>query len=177
MSDASSRIGVLFVCHANICRSPLAEAVFVHLARTRGVGGRFDVDSAGTWGIDGARPHERSIEVARQHGVDLRPFDRVARGLEPRDLERFDHLLVMDRRNLADLERLRRISAFGRVEQNEARIRLLQHVVDPSRTGAAADVDDPVSGGPADFQRAYETIERGCTALLDELLASAGSPI
>lgn len=171
MTDQASRVGVLFVCHANICRSPLAQAVFIHLAHARGMHGHFEVDSAGTWGIDGARPHQRSVEVARTHGVDLAAFDRVARGIEPRDLEHFDHLIVMDRRNMSDLKRLRRMSAFGRVEQNEARIRLLQHVIDPARSGSDADVDDPVSGGPADFERAFETIERGCMALLDELLA------
>ena len=160
---------VLFVCHANICRSPLAQALFIHRAAERGLVERIEVDSAGTWGIDGARPHPLSVDVATRNAIDLRPFDRVARGLVPEDLERFDEIVVMDRRNLADMQRLRRMSAFGRVDQREARIRLLQQVVDPTRTGAASDVEDPVRGGPADFDRAFGEIDAGCRRLLDEM--------
>lgn len=163
---------VLFVCHANICRSPLAQALLVHRAAERGLSGRVEVDSAGTWGMDGAKPHPLSVDVASRNGVDLEPFNRVARGLVPEDLERFDEIVVMDRRNLADMQRLRRMSAFGRVDQREARIRLLQQVVDPSRTGADSDVEDPVSGGPADFDRAFGEIDAGCRRLLDELFGA-----
>ena len=164
---------VLFVCHANICRSPLAQVLLVHRAAERGLAERLEVDSAGTWGMDGARPHHLSVDVASRNAIDLAPFDRVARGLVPDDLERFHHIVLMDRRNLADFQRLRRMSAFGRVDQREANIRLLQQLVDPTRTGAAADVDDPVRGGPADFDRAFDEIDAGCRALLDELFSSA----
>ncbi len=162
---------VLFVCHANICRSPLAQALFVHRAAQRGAAERFEVDSAGTWGMDGQRAHRLSVDVAQRNGIDLAPFDRVARGLVPDDLERFSEIVVMDRRNLSDMQRLLRISAFGVTEQRQGRIRLLQTLADPSRTGAASDVADPVSGGPADFDRAFAEIDSGCNALLDELLA------
>ena len=165
--------GVLFVCHANICRSPLAQAVFVHRARERGVDKTFTVDSAGTWGMDGASPHPLSVDVARRNGIDLAAFERVARGILPDDLERFDHVVVMDRRNLADLERLRRMSAFGQVEQRQGRIELLKRLVDPERHGPASDVADPVSGGPADFDRAFAEIDEGCRALLDLYLREA----
>lgn len=165
-------VGILFVCHANICRSPLAQALFMHRAAEQAALARFEVDSAGTWGMDGAAPHALSVDVAKRNGIELAPFTRVARGLVPEDLQRFAHIVVMDRRNLADMERLRRISAFGPVEVPQGRIRLLQHLIDPSRGGAASDVADPVSGGPADFDRAFAEIDAGCRALLRELLAA-----
>lgn len=170
MNDSTAPLGVLFVCHANICRSPLAGALFIHRAAQRGVADRFFVDSAGTWGMDGASPHALSMDVARRNEIGMAPFQRVARGLAPNDIERFAHIIAMDRRNVADLQRLSRMSAFGRAEQPSGRVRLLQQLVDPSRTGSASDVADPVRGGPADFDRAFAEIDAGCVALLDELV-------
>ena len=57
-------VGVLFVCHANVCRSPLAHGVFVHRVAERGLQARFEVDSAGTWAADGILPHSSSVAVA-----------------------------------------------------------------------------------------------------------------
>lgn len=69
----SSRVRVLFVCLGNICRSPLAEGVFLSLVRSRGLDPHYEVDSAGTgsWHV-GERPDARSVEVARVNGVELR---------------------------------------------------------------------------------------------------------
>lgn len=168
-SDAR-RHGVLFVCHANICRSPLAAGIFVHLARQQGVDARFDVDSAGAWAADGMSPHRLSMEAARNHGIDVELLGEGSRPLRPDDLDRFADIVVMDRRNLADVERLRRISAFGPVVGGSARISLLRRYPDPNARGRAADVPDPVRGGPEQFQAAYEIIETGCKALLQTLL-------
>ena len=168
-----AEFSVLWVCHANICRSPLAEALFMHRAAERGAASRVEADSAGTWGMDGHKPFHLSVDVATRNGIDLAPFDRVARGLVPNDLERFDHIVVMDRRNLSDMQRLRRISAFGTVAQKQAQIRLLKHLTAPGSKDAASDVADPVQGGPRDFDRAFAEIDAGCRALLDELLGPA----
>ena len=54
------------MCHANICRSPLAEGIFRHLVIGRGLTERFDIDSAGTWAPDGAKAHEHSVAVAAE---------------------------------------------------------------------------------------------------------------
>jgi protein-tyrosine phosphatase len=170
----ASRIGVLFVCHANICRSPLAEGVFTNLVRARGLEDRFVIDSAGCWADGGHSPHPFSIEIADKHGIDLRGLR--SRGIEPEDLHRFDHILAMDRGNLADLERLRRISlgaslgAFGPVQGGKARIRLFRHVVDPKAQGAAADVADPVRLGIDAYASTYALLVAASEALLDEVL-------
>lgn len=170
MSDELSRIGVLFVCHANQCRSPLAEGIFRHLAAQRGELERFEIDSAGTWARDGVPPHPHSCDVARRHGIDLETLTGVSRSIAPDDLQRFAHVIAMDRANEDDILRLRRISAFGPVEGDQGRVRLLRHVRRPGARGLDADVPDPVGRGPEAYERVYELLVDGCEALLDELL-------
>ena len=170
MGSAHPRIGVLFVCHANQCRSPLAEGVFRHLARDRGCLDRFDVDSAGTWARDGVSPHPHSVDVARRHGIDLEALTGVSRSIAPDDLQRFEHIIAMDRANEDDILRLRRISAFGPVEGEHGRVRLLRHLHRPEARGIEADVPDPIGRGPEAYDRVYSLLVDGCTALLDEVL-------
>jgi protein-tyrosine phosphatase len=177
-APAPGRTRVLFVCLGNICRSPLAEGVFLHLVREAGLDGRFEVDSAGTgdWHV-GERPDARAVAVARRHGVEL---PSRARQVTADDLDTFDHVLAMDRENLRDLRRLARAGA-------RADIRLLR-AHDPSRrtsgddrrvlapgSSRAADHDDhddvpdPYYGGPSGFDLVYEMVFRSCEALLQEL--------
>lgn len=169
--NGGARIGVLFVCHANMCRSPLAEGVFAHLVAQRGLVDRFTIDSAGTWAADGIGPHPHSVEVAREHGIDLLTTTTASsRPIRPDDLARFDHVIAMDRANEADIERLTRISAFGAVEGKAARVRLLRAVVDPNARGLDRDVPDPIGRGPEAYARVYDIVEAACVALLDELV-------
>jgi protein-tyrosine phosphatase len=163
-----ARVRVLFVCHANMCRSPLAHGVFVHLARARGRGDRFDVDSAGTWARDGVEPHPSSVAVAAQYGIDL-GIAGVARALAPEDLYRFDHIIAMDRDNEADILRLQRLSAFGPVEGVPGRVRLLRALHADWASVGSLDVPDPIGRGPDAYALAFEIIREGCLRLLDEL--------
>jgi len=165
---ATPTTGVLFVCHANMCRSPLAHGLFVHRARQRGVLDQLDIDSAGTWAADGIAPHWGSLHVAELFGISL-DVAGSSRVISPDDLQRFAHIIVMDRANLADVERLRRLSAFGAVEGDQATVRLLRAVETPHARGADLDVPDPVRGGEPEFRQVYELVDRGCVALLDEL--------
>lgn len=171
-SSDDERIGVLFVCHANMCRSPLAHGLFVEQARQRGVLGRLDIDSAGTWAAEGIQPHAGSVAVADKHGISLESAG-TSRGLRPDDLQRFVHIIVMDRANLADVERLRRLSAFGPVEGGQARVRLLQAVGNRKPRGNDQDVPDPVRGGEREFDHVYQLVQQGCALLLDELFGRA----
>lgn len=163
-------IGVLFVCHANLCRSPLAEGIFAAQVRARGLADRFVIDSAGCWADQGLMPHPNSIEIASRYGLKLEDLVGRSRVVEPEDLHRFDHVLAMDRANLSDLERLRRLSAFGPVAGGRARIRLLRHVVDPKAEGLASDVPDPVRRGLDAYESTYEILSTACARLLDELV-------
>jgi protein-tyrosine phosphatase len=161
-SNRGSRTRVLFVCLGNICRSPLAEGVFLHLVREAGLTDRFEVDSAGTgeWHI-GERPDSRSLAVARKHGVELPGH---ARQVTSKDLDTFDHVIAMDRDNLRELRRLASVTA-------KANIRLLR-VHDPARSSSDDDdVPDPYYGGPSGFDLVYDMVHRSCTALLAELTA------
>ena len=154
---------MLFVCLGNICRSPLAEGVFRHLARDRGVGNRFDIDSAGTgaWHA-GEPPDRRSAAVAAANGIAL---EGTARKVRPDDFERFDYILAMDGENLRDLKQL------SERTPGSAELRLLRDY-DPE---GGEDVPDPYYGGPGGFDTVYAMVRRSCEALLDDLVESDGT--
>jgi len=152
------RTGLLFVCLGNICRSPLAEGLFLHLAQERGVRDRFLVDSCGTGGWHvGEAPDKRARQVARRRGVAL--VGRARRLDAPVDFERFDLILPMDRANLQDLH------DEGAPKE---RTRLLRSF-DPTLTDEDLDVPDPYYGGSEGFDVVFDMVRRACDGLLDEL--------
>lgn len=164
------RIGVLFVCLGNICRSPLAEGVFIHLARQRGVLERFRIDSAGTGHWHVGRPADpRSRAVAQKHGVEL---VSCARQVDPRsdfadpadpDAPGFDWLIAMDRSNASWL-----VSAGAPRD----RVRLLRSF-DPALAGHAEydlDVPDPYLGADRGFDDCYAMVLAACDGMLNEIM-------
>lgn len=153
------RTGLLFVCLGNICRSPLAEGLFLHLAKERGVRDRFLVDSCGTGGWHvGEPPDKRARQVAKRRGVAL--VGRARRLDAPVDFERFDLILPMDRANLQDLH------DEGAPKE---RTRLLRSF-DPALSDADdPDVPDPYYGGPEGFDVVFDMVRRACDGLLEEL--------
>lgn len=151
---------VLFVCLGNICRSPLAEGVFRHLAEERGLGDRFLVDSAGTAGYHaGEPPDPRSTAAAERHGVRL---TGAARKVARRDVDAPGVVVAMDQSNRRALERLR-----GRAGQAEI---VMMRDYDP--VDAGADVPDPYYGGSDGFEEVYQILARSCRGLLDDLIGS-----
>lgn len=159
--------GVLFVCYANICRSPLAEGIFRHLASERGVDERFVIDSAGIAAWTGSPPHHLSVAVAEEHGIRL---SGVSRQLIRDDFYDFDEILVMDRMVDGEIRRLLGPSAFGPQAPIRARVRLFKALLDPRVEGRDRDVADPIAGGIEGFRETYALLDRGCRELLDELL-------
>jgi len=159
-SDSPST-SVLFVCLGNICRSPLAEGIFEHLVDEAGLTDRFEIDSAGTgaWHV-GERPDARAAMVASQHGVDL---PSRARQITDDDLKHYDHVVVMDRENLRNVQRM--VDALG--EEATAEIHLLR-AFDPDG-GDGDEVPDPYYGGASGFENVYEMVHRSCRTLLDRL--------
>lgn len=155
---------ILFVCLGNICRSPLAESVFRHLVRERGLEGEFDIDSAGTSAYHaGDPPDARSVATAGARGVQV---TGRARELRPQDLTRFDYVIAMDAENLDEVNRLQaRVGGSARVH------RLREW--DPE--ASELDVPDPYYGGTHGFERVHDLVERSCAALLDHLLAERGA--
>lgn len=138
----------------------------IHRAREAGVVDRLVVDSAGTWASEGQWPHPMSVAVAEANGVDI-GVAQTSRSVAPDDLQTFDHVLAMDRRNLADLHRFIRLSAFGAVEGTTAKLRLLRHVIDPRCEHA--NIPDPIRGGEDAFAATFALIDSACRALLREL--------
>jgi protein-tyrosine phosphatase len=138
-------IRVLFVCMGNICRSPMAEAVFRHEVVAARLSDRFEIDSAGTgaWHA-GEPPHHGTRAVLARNGVDVGP--QRARQVQPADFTDFDYILAMDYENLADLERFHP-AARSRVRlfldfAPQARVR---EVPDPYYTGGFDEVFQLVS--------------------------------
>lgn len=160
-ADATSApVGVLFVCLGNICRSPLAEGVFRHQVRAAGLEDRFLIDSAGTgaWHV-GQPPDSRMRQTARTHGIDL--DGQQARQFAPEDLERFDHILVMDKDNLHDVLYHDRDGLFGH------RVRLLREF-DPEP--GDFQVPDPYYGGSRGFEEVFAIVSRATHVLLHRLV-------
>ena len=163
--NSEQRIGVLFVCLGNICRSPLAKLIFTDLTLRRGVRDRFEIDSCGTghWHVGkGADP--RSVATALRRGIDA---THTARRLQPEsDFTRFDYLLAMDtdnRENLlhagAPADRVFLMRSFDPALQEEPEHRLV--------------VPDPYYGGSDGFDRVYDMLEAACEGFLAHSLGKA----
>ena len=153
-------VGVLFVCMGNICRSPLAEGVFRHLAEAEGLikQGLF-CDSAGTSGYHiGQAPDRRSIEVGAKYGIDIR--DQRARGVTAEDFERFHYILAMDRDNLGHL-RSRAPSGLGNKVQLYLKF---------ARDNDFEEVPDPYYGGDRGFELCFELARGAAEGLLKEIV-------
>ncbi|CAN5802991.1 low molecular weight protein-tyrosine-phosphatase [soil metagenome] len=154
---------ILFVCLGNICRSPLAESIFRHLARERGVEDRFEIDSAGTSGYhNGSPPDERSVATASNRGVEVVGRSRKLTGA---DLHDFDYVIVMDTDNLGGVNTVA-TAVGGRAQVH----RLREWDPEPDDY----DVPDPYYGGPNGFETVHDLVHRSCEALLDHLLSGGG---
>ena len=154
---------VLFVCLGNICRSPAAEGVFVHLLAQQGLGDRFVVDSAGTGGWHvGRRADARMRDAAARRGIDL---TSRARQIDLGDLHSFDHILTMDGDNLAAVQALAREAGNPSGQaQIEAMTRYCR------RHSGAREVPDPYYGGSEGFEQVLDLLEDACGGLLEALL-------
>ena len=155
---------LLFVCLGNICRSPLAEGALRHVARQQGLELRLDSAGTGDWHV-GHPPDPRAIAAARRNGVDI--SDLRARQVTADDFTRFDHILALDRQNLADLSRLAPAGSTARLTL------LLDHV--PGREGQG--VADPYTGTDADFDQTWADVTAAAAGLVQTLLPTGGEGV
>ena len=145
---------VLFVCHGNICRSPMAEYVMRHLIRERGLTGRVSCDSAAaTTDALGMGVHPGTRRVLARHHIHC--GDHRARLLTQGDLERYDIICGMDQENLYDMRRILGPRATHKVH-------LLLDWTDHPR-----DVADPWYTD--DYDATFKDVWEGVSALLDAL--------
>ncbi|MBO5619751.1 MAG: low molecular weight phosphotyrosine protein phosphatase [Paludibacteraceae bacterium] len=147
---------ILFICHGNICRSPMAEFVMKNLCREAGVEDRFEIASAAVSteeiGNDIYPPAKRKLH---EKGI---PFGfHAARQITREDYEYYDYIICADSSNIRWLERL-----LG--PDSENKVSLLMQWVD----GRKENISDPWYTG--DFEAAFRDVDAGCRALLSKLL-------
>jgi protein-tyrosine phosphatase len=147
------------VCLGNICRSPTAGGIMLHLVRQAGLDREILVESAGTGGWHAGEPPDRRAQaVARSRGYAL---PGQAQQFGHADFARFDYVLAMDRSNLDALHTLARTEAEGQ------KLRLFRSFDPELAHGVQADVPDPYYGGPGGFDEVFDMCERTCHSLLD----------
>ncbi|HLS09705.1 low molecular weight protein-tyrosine-phosphatase [Lentibacillus sp.] len=149
-------IRVLFLCLGNICRSPMAEAIFRDLVKKEGLSDKIEVDSAGLghWHV-GEAPHEGTRDILDKQHIS---YDGMkARQLQNRDLGEFDYLVAMDEQNISAL------SAFDETSDDMIVAKLMDFVDE------AGDVDVPDPYFTGNFDYTYELVSEGCSALLNSI--------
>lgn len=152
MSETGGKIiKILFVCHGNICRSPMAEFVMKDLAEKAGIGDKVYIASAATSSEEiGSPVHRGTVRELEKRGISC--AGKYAVRLEKSDYGYYDYIVGMDIFNLRNMLRL-----FGGDPENKVRLLM-------SFTGESRDVDDPWY--TRDFATAYADIYAGCSALL-----------
>ena len=149
---------VLFVCLGNICRSPLAEALFRKHVEERGLQDKYAIDSCGTAAYHiGDEPDSRSRANARTNGLE---YTHRGRQVSDSDFSEFDIIIPMDASNEAHLRQ--------QDPTRSANITLMRNY-DPGHEGT--DVPDPYYGGEQGFQNVFEILDRSTGKLLDTLEA------
>ena len=149
---------ILFICHGNICRSPMAEFITKKIVKDLSKENEYEIASAATTedAIISGIGHDidvRSQRVMNEHGI---PFNhRQARKMVKSDYEKYDYIIGMDEENFFDMNHI----SAGDPERKE--YKLLSFV------GSMMDVDDPWYTG--DFEAAYQDIYRGCEALIKKI--------
>jgi protein-tyrosine phosphatase len=160
MANSKRPVSVLFVCMGNICRSPTAEGVFRDLVQREARDLAIEIDSAGTHDYHvGAPPDRRAQMAARRRGIELSGLR--ARLLTADDFERFDHVLVMDARNLADAAAIAPASYPAK----------LQRLMDYAPQTGFDEVPDPYYGEASGFEQVLDLAEAASRGLLESLRA------
>lgn len=147
-------INLLFICHGNICRSPMAEFIMKDLLQKAGMADRVYVASAATSTEEIGNPvYPPARRELAKHGICC--DGKTARQMTRQDYDTFDYLIAMDRNNLRNMQRFVSSDPQGKVSL------LLSHTSHPG------DVADPWYTG--DFTATWNDILLGCQALLREL--------
>lgn len=146
---------ILFVCVANICRSPIAESTARSIAESEGVSHLYEFDSAGTLGhFSGQPPDPRAQQIAAKHGYTMAGIK--ARAITPKDFEKFDLILAMDKMVLFSLHE---ICPSEHRRKLQLYLRLLPNA-------SIDEVPDPYYGNLDGFEHILDLCEKATQALL-----------
>ena len=149
-------VKILFVCHGNICRSPMAEFVLRDMVNKKGMGDQFEIASAATSSEElGNPPHRGTREKLREHGIN--PAGKYAVRLTRVDYQEYDYLIGMDQWNIKNMHRI----CGG---DPDAKIRRLLEFA-----GRSDNIADPWYTG--DFEQTYADVLEGCEGLLEHIEA------
>lgn len=147
-------VKILFICHGNICRSPMAEFVMKDLVKQAGLAERFEIASAATSTEEiGNAVYPPARRELQKHGISC--TGKTARQITKRDYDYYDYLIAMDQNNLRNMRPF-----FGTDPEGKISL-LLDHA------GIHRDVADPWYTG--DFTATWNDVQTGCQALLEEL--------
>ncbi len=163
--QSKPKIRVLFVCLGNICRSPMAEAVFTHLVQQADLQGRIEADSAGTGNYHaGSAAHPGTLGILQEKNI---PYDGRARILTKRDLNLFDYIVTMDDENERNVRQLAQGPTQHRAEVKP----LLSYAPEgsPVHQNWIREVPDPYFEGG--FDTVFDLVSEGCRGLLAHIRA------
>jgi len=140
------------VCLGNICRSPLAEGILKSKITTHPI----FVDSAGTKAYHiGNQPDERSIIVAKKHGIDI--SKQRARKFTTADFDNFDLIYAMDESNFHDILKL------SRNNSDMQKVKMILNEIHPNTNNS---VPDPYYGGNEGFENVFQMLDEACEIII-----------
>ncbi|MGL6201229.1 MAG: low molecular weight protein-tyrosine-phosphatase [Lachnospiraceae bacterium] len=149
---------ILFVCHGNICRSPMAEFIMKDMVNKQNIGKEFIIASAATSSEEiGNPPHHGTKAKLREFGISTSGKHAVK--LTREDYQKYDYLIGMDHMNIKNMHRICGGDPDGKIQ------RLLDF------TNRPGDIADPWFSG--DFEQTYVDVVEGCEALLQDILEGA----
>lgn len=150
-------IKILFTCHGNICRSPMAEFVLKNMVKEKGIENHFYIASAATSTEEiGSPVYFGTRNKLKEYGIAT--DGKYAVQLKKSDYKKYDYLLGMDQRNIVNMKKILGGDPEGKIK------RLLEY------TKNARDIKDPWYTG--DFDETYQDVYEGCKELLDYILSS-----
>ena len=147
-------IKILFVCHGNICRSPMAEFVMKDMVKRKGLSEQFEIHSAATSTEEIGNPvYPPASRVLSEHGISC--DGKIAKRMTKGDYDYYDYIIAMDKNNIRNIER-----SVGADKDNKISLLL-------SYAGIDRDIPDPWYTG--NFDATWNDVVKGCTGILEQM--------